>query len=60
VPRVSELIRKLEDNLGVRLVERTTRLVAPTVAGERLFERLRPLLDDYDAAFEFKNEFRRG
>jgi DNA-binding transcriptional LysR family regulator len=58
VPRVSELIRKLEDNLGVRLVERTTRSVAPTVAGERLFERLRPLLDDYDAAFEFTNEFR--
>ena len=34
-PRVSEMVRNLEDRLGVRLVERTTRSVAPTAAGER-------------------------
>ena len=39
-PRVSEMVRDLEDRLGVRLVERTTRSVAPTVAGERLLARL--------------------
>jgi DNA-binding transcriptional LysR family regulator len=41
------LVRKLEDRLGVRLVERTTRSVAATQTGEHLLERLRPLLDDY-------------
>jgi DNA-binding transcriptional LysR family regulator len=57
-PRVSELIRKFEERLGVRLVERTTRSVAPTAAGERLLERLRPVLDDYQAALESINDFR--
>jgi LysR family transcriptional regulator, regulator of peptidoglycan recycling len=57
-PRVSELVRALEERLGVRLVERTTRSVAPTAAGERLAERLRPVLDDYDAALDATNEFR--
>ena len=57
-PRVSELVRQLEERLGVRLVERTTRSVAPTAAGERLIERLRPALEDYAAAFEAANEFR--
>src|SRR6476469_5710082 len=49
-PRVSEMVRNLEDRLGVRLVERTTRSVAPTAAGERLLARLRPALDEYQAA----------
>ena len=57
-PRVSELIRKFEERLGVRLVERTTRSVAPTVAGEQLLERLRTVLDDYEAALESINDFR--
>jgi DNA-binding transcriptional LysR family regulator len=56
--RVSELVRNLEDQLGMRLVERTTRSVAATAAGERLLERLRPLLDDYQAALESLNDFR--
>lgn len=56
--RVSELVRSLEERLGVRLVERTTRSVAATAAGERLLERLRPVLDDYQAAFESMNDFR--
>jgi hypothetical protein len=38
--RVSEMVRNLEERLGVRLVERTTRSVASTTAGERLLERL--------------------
>jgi DNA-binding transcriptional LysR family regulator len=56
--RVSELVRTLEERLGVRLVERTTRSVAASPAGERLLERLRPLLDDYRAALESLNEYR--
>ena len=57
-PRVSEMLRKLEERLGVRLVERTTRSVAATAAGELLLARLRPVLDDYQGAFEALNEFR--
>src|ERR1700736_5838406 len=57
-PRVSEMLRQLEERLGVRLVERTTRSVAPTVAGERLLARLRPVLDDYRAALDSTTEFR--
>src|SRR5260221_12967612 len=57
-PRVSEMVRQLEERLGVRLVERTTRSVAPTVAGERLLARLRPVLDDYRAALDLVNDFR--
>src|SRR5215510_3361771 len=57
-PRVSEMVRQLEERLGVRLVERTTRSVAPTAAGERLLERLRPVLDEYQSALESANEFR--
>jgi len=56
--RVSEKVRNLEERLGVRLVERTTRSVAPTAAGERLLERLRPVLDEYQSALESANEFR--
>ena len=57
-PRVSEMVRNLEERLGVRLVERTTRSVAPTAAGDRLLERLRPVLDEYQAALESTNDFR--
>ena len=57
-PRVSEMVRNIEERLGVRLVERTTRSVAPTAAGERLLERLRPVLDEYQSALESTKEFR--
>ena len=57
-PRVSDMVRSLEERLGVRLVERTTRSVAPTAAGERLLERPRPALDEYQAALDSTNEFR--
>jgi len=42
----------------VRLVERTTRSVAPTAAGQRLLERLCPVLEEYESALESTNEFR--
>jgi len=56
--RLSETIRGLEERVGLRLLNRTTRSVAPTVAGERLLARLRPLLEDFGAALDSINEFR--
>src|SRR5437588_5980182 len=55
---LSENLRALEERLGVRLLNRTTRSVAPTEAGERLLSQLRPLLDNFDAALESVNVFR--
>jgi DNA-binding transcriptional LysR family regulator len=52
------MVRNLEERLGVRLAERTTRSIAPTAAGERLLERVRPVLDEYQSALESTNEFR--
>lgn len=40
---LSQTIRQLEARLGARLLNRTTRSVAPTAAGERLHERIAPL-----------------
>lgn len=57
-PRVSELVRTLEERLGVRLVERTTRSVAATEAGERLRTQLQSLLEDYQAALDSMSDFR--
>jgi len=47
---VSHSIRALEERLGVRLLARTTRTVAPTDAGQRLLAQLRPALDEIEAA----------
>lgn len=55
---LSHMMRVLEQNMGVRLLHRTTRSVAPTEAGERLVSRLRPLLRDLDLALEDVNVFR--
>lgn len=55
---LSQTIRSLEERLGVRLLNRTTRSVATTEAGEKLLLRLRPVIDDYEAAIESVNEFR--
>jgi len=49
---VSHAIRGLEENMGVRLLSRTTRSVAPTDAGEQLLARLRPALGDINEALE--------
>src|SRR5437762_5191044 len=43
---MSHPMRGLEEDLGVRLLSRTTRSVAPTEAGERLLTRLRPALNE--------------
>jgi DNA-binding transcriptional LysR family regulator len=56
--RLSETISGLEARLGVRLLSRTTRSVAPTVAGERLLARLRPVLEDFAGALDSINAFR--
>ncbi|MEW9807889.1 LysR family transcriptional regulator [Mesorhizobium sp. ZMM04-5] len=46
---LSHAIRALEERLGLRLLTRTTRSVAPTVAGERLLAALAPRLADIEA-----------
>lgn len=55
---LSETIRAIEEKLGVRLLNRTTRSVAPTEAGERLLARLAPILGDFAAALDSVNAFR--
>ena len=47
---LSQTIRQLEARLGVRLLNRTTRSVAPTTAGSRLHERIAPMILEMDAA----------
>jgi DNA-binding transcriptional LysR family regulator len=47
---LSQTIRGLEERLGIRLLNRTTRSVAPSEAGARLLARLLPALADLDAA----------
>ncbi|AUX34899.1 MULTISPECIES: LysR family transcriptional regulator [Sorangium] len=47
---LSQTIRGLEERLGVRLLNRTTRSVAPSEAGARLLSRLSPALTELDAA----------
>lgn len=49
---VSHAIRGLEENLGVRLLSRTTRNVAPTEAGQDLLLRLRPAFTDIEGALD--------
>ncbi|HEX7816264.1 LysR family transcriptional regulator [Dyella sp.] len=46
---LSHMMRALEDRLGLRLFNRTTRSVAPTEAGSSLFRGLVPILDALDA-----------
>ncbi|WP_297912303.1 LysR family transcriptional regulator [Thiomonas sp.] len=49
---LSEAVRRLETRLGVRLLHRTTRSVAPTEAGQRLLLSLVPALEQIDGALE--------
>ena len=55
---LSEAVRRLEAQLGVRLFNRTTRSVVPTEAGEGLLERLGPALTEVEAALDVVNGFR--
>jgi DNA-binding transcriptional LysR family regulator len=55
---LSEAVRRLETQLGVRLLHRTTRSVVPTEAGERLLERLGPALTEVESALDAVNGFR--
>ena len=55
---LSHTIRGLEARLGLRLLTRTTRNVAPTEAGERLFRELAPNFGDIDAAVANLSELR--
>ncbi|MGP9790937.1 LysR family transcriptional regulator [Roseinatronobacter sp. NSM] len=47
--QASKLVSRLEGALGVQLLNRTTRAVSPTEAGQAYFDRLRPLLDEFDS-----------
>jgi len=47
---LSQIIRQLEARLGIRLLNRTTRSVAPTAAGRRLHGRIAPMLHEVDDA----------
>jgi DNA-binding transcriptional LysR family regulator len=55
---LSQTMRQLEERLGVRLLNRTTRSVALTQAGERLLGRLVPALDQVQEAVDEINSFR--
>jgi len=55
---LSHAIRGLEERLGVRLLTRTTRSVAPTEAGERLLRTAGPRLDEIDAELTALSELR--
>ena len=55
---LSHSMRQLEDRLGVRLLNRTTRSVSVTDAGLRLLERLRPAVSQIAGALEDLNQAR--
>jgi DNA-binding transcriptional LysR family regulator len=55
---LSFTVRRLEERLGVRLLSRTTRSVAPTQAGERLLRTLGPALDKIGVELAALSEFR--
>src|SRR5262244_2532367 len=55
---LSGAVRRLEAQLGVRLLHRTTRSVAPTEAGKQLLDRLGPALTEVEAALDVVNGYR--
>lgn len=55
---LSDSLRRLEERLGVRLLNRTTRSVTPTEAGERLLERLAPALGEVVSALGQLDSFK--
>jgi DNA-binding transcriptional LysR family regulator len=55
---LSQTIRSLETRLGVRLLTRTTRSIAPTAAGERLLQTIAPRFEEIESALASLNELR--
>lgn len=55
---LSQIIRSLEERMGVRLLNRTTRSVTPTQAGERLFRNIGPKFNEMDAELARLGELR--
>lgn len=55
---LSQIVRRVEERLGLRLLSRTTRSVAPTEAGERLLQTLSPMLKDMEAALASLGDLR--
>src|SRR6266536_4957400 len=55
---LSHTIRGLEERLGLRLLTRTTRSVAPTEAGERLLRTVGPRFDEIEAELAALSELR--
>jgi DNA-binding transcriptional LysR family regulator len=55
---LSHAIRGLEERLGLRLLNRTTRSVTPTEAGERLLQTIGPRLDEIDAELAALSDLR--
>ena len=47
--QASKLVSRLEEALGTRLLSRTTRALTPTEAGQAYFDRLRPLIEEFDS-----------
>ena len=59
-PALSQQIKSLESELGLRLVERTSRGVVLTDAGERLLTEARSVVDRFDEAVETMRRVKRG
>jgi DNA-binding transcriptional LysR family regulator len=57
-PSLSQTIRSLEEQFGVRLLDRTTRSVALTEAGEQLLAHLTPVLEGVQKALDAVNTYR--
>lgn len=55
---LSQTIRDFETRLGVRLLNRTTRSVSPTAAGERLLQTVEPCFDEISAELAALSEYR--
>jgi DNA-binding transcriptional LysR family regulator len=55
---LSHAMRRLEEKLGLRLLNRTTRSVAPTDAGNQLIEALRPALNEIDSKLVSLTQYR--
>jgi len=57
---LSHMMRELEERLGLRLLTRTTRSVAPTEAGDRLLRTVGPRLEEIDAELTSLSDLRGG